>query len=256
MPGPIIKTRPIDAANLASKLPEPLQQPGGMGLQLLMDAIGADDPMSGMYPAGPVAPMVSLFPDKAAREAGSARFLESIKTLPGELQRIWQQVAEDYPRITAHMHMRDPARTKFKSQTHNAMIGTTGLDRGRTGPGGGMPVTYGAKGLTKSGLPALDTAYHETTHAAQRLGLGRDYNTLYSLANDQVGYTNNPFEQGARMAGGSRTGRLSPNEADMQGTTAIQRLMAIIQGRDDDPNAMAIKEVLRRRGTIDPTTAP
>ena len=42
MPGPIIKTRPIDAANLASKLPEPLQQPGGMGLQLLMDAIGAE----------------------------------------------------------------------------------------------------------------------------------------------------------------------------------------------------------------------
>lgn len=57
MPGPVIKFPRIDAANVASKLPEPLRKPAGMTLQAILDLVGAEDPMSGAYPpmmaAGP-----------------------------------------------------------------------------------------------------------------------------------------------------------------------------------------------------------
>ncbi len=46
----------IDAANVASKLPEPLRKPAGMALQALLDMTGANDPASQVMGAtGPLA---------------------------------------------------------------------------------------------------------------------------------------------------------------------------------------------------------
>ena len=42
MPGPILKPTKFDAANTASKLPEPLRKPAGMALQGLVDIFGGD----------------------------------------------------------------------------------------------------------------------------------------------------------------------------------------------------------------------
>ncbi len=44
----------IDAANVASKLPEPMRKPGGMALQALLDLTGADDPASQIMGVGAV----------------------------------------------------------------------------------------------------------------------------------------------------------------------------------------------------------
>ena len=44
MPGPVVKFPKIDAANVASKLPDKLRQPAGAALQVLLDLVGADDP--------------------------------------------------------------------------------------------------------------------------------------------------------------------------------------------------------------------
>ena len=249
MPGPVIKAPKIDAANVASKLPEPLRKIGGMALQGLLDMSGADDPLSGVYPTpvSPVAPLVSLFKDKAAREAGGTRFMESVKALPEALQRAWETVAENYPRITSHMVIRDPAKVRPtpRRDSYNAVVGLHGVSNGRPG----APVTYGPSGLRKSGLPALDTAYHEATHVAQVLG-NRDSNALSAAAENLVGYHKNPFEEGARMAGGRRTGRMSPNEYDLQGTTAIQRLIEMSKDLGPNADTMAIKEILDRRGSL------
>ena len=44
MPRPVVKFPKIDAANVASKLPEPLRQPAGAALRALLDFFGAEDP--------------------------------------------------------------------------------------------------------------------------------------------------------------------------------------------------------------------
>lgn len=54
MPGPIIKFPKIDAANIASRLPDKLRQPAGAALQALLDLIGANDPNSIMGTAAGV----------------------------------------------------------------------------------------------------------------------------------------------------------------------------------------------------------
>ena len=55
---PYYPYKPLDPANMASRLPEPLRKPGGMALQVLMNLFGADDPNAAM-PAPPVMGMAS-----------------------------------------------------------------------------------------------------------------------------------------------------------------------------------------------------
>lgn len=53
---PLFNFPPIDAANIASKLPEPLRQSAGAALQGLLGLFGADDPQTAM----PVPPVLGM----------------------------------------------------------------------------------------------------------------------------------------------------------------------------------------------------
>lgn len=67
---PLLPYQPVDTANLASKLPEPLRKPGGMAMSALMTLMGGDDPAGqAMQTVGPLG-MVSdtINPTGAIRE--------------------------------------------------------------------------------------------------------------------------------------------------------------------------------------------
>src|SRR3990167_5239089 len=113
---PIINWSPPDIANMASRLPDPLQRPGGFIGRLLSDMVGADDPMSALYPTS----LVSIYknvagvPSAALRQQGTKDFIRSFveMDMKGQsdegLDNLFSAVdwlAKKYPRVAAHMRM-------------------------------------------------------------------------------------------------------------------------------------------------------
>lgn len=174
MPGPLIKFTPPDAANIASKFPEPLRKAGGAALQGLFDLVGADDPMTGLYPT----PAISIYkdaagiPSKALRAAGTKEFLESAmdplrKLMNQDLPAAAQTFANKYPRIAAHLRINDDyLKSKFSVPEHPIQKP--------------MNVSIGIL----SSNPLFDLT-HEATHGAQALGGGPDVPRLWKAYYDR-----------------------------------------------------------------------
>ena len=258
MPKTVIGFQPPDIPNLASKLPEPLRQAGGFIGQLIADAVGADDPMSGIYPTPVAAPMISIFkdaagvPQKALREEGTKRFLDSAQHL---FERMYDSsdvpiqatnnfgnavdwLAKKYPRVSAHMEI-----NPWLDNTVSPISGAIPTARIHTPSGRAstpMMMSYSGHGFARGQDPAdaYNTMAHEATHAAQALG-NHNFGNLYHNANRAVGYTDNPFEQMARNAG---------ENAYSGGRRADQFKQTILNPKVKD----FINKVVKDRGLIDP----
>lgn len=158
-----------------------------------------------------VAPLVSIYKNKAAREVATEAFRRTAYRQP------WQQAAhgtsntnlaiavntfaDKYPRVAAHMNISPQAPMQ-----HRALASIELPEATMTRP---LDMQIGMKGrkLFENDLDAaVNTMFHEGTHVAQALG-NKDTTPLYSYAEDVVGYRNNPFEVNARRAGDKAIGR-------------------------------------------------
>lgn len=202
MPGPLIRYKPLDAALIASKFPGPLQKPGGFAIQMLMDAVGADDPMAGAYP-----PLVSIYktaagvPSRALREAGMKAYQASAEKLGPVISRAAQVFASKWPRVAAHTRLRvNPDLTPMVRAKTNTPVGVV------TEP---VEVEFSELGRALAGREPKEAAElisHEGAHVAQSLG-NRMTRRLYGLAQQLVGREQNPLEASAMMRGfGERLG--------------------------------------------------
>lgn len=172
--------------------------------------LGLDDPNNvvtdQLSPMGvPASPLISIFKNKVAREAGTEAALQKAKRLPPRFRQGFNELAKKYPRIAAHM---DP---KSIQNDFSQMPYTTGYIRPVPGKVKapievGIP-PYGQQlsqmgeitdQFEQLGLPmAKDVMRHEATHVAQSLG-SKDHKELYGLAHKLMGYQNNPYEVSAR----------------------------------------------------------
>lgn len=162
--------------------------------------------------ASMLSPLISIYKDKASREAATQEFLDSVRhftninasELPDHVRALWANAAESftskYPRIAAHVRQ-SPHLGEYRTNT-GASAGAavdTPIDRVKE------PLTLslfrpGSRVIAKDPNAATDMMHHEMTHVAQSLG-NRDADPLYWAADDVVGYQYNPFETSARLAG-------------------------------------------------------
>lgn len=151
---------------------------------------------------GVVAPLISIFKDKAARMLSTEAFKDSAAAAAQKMgapavQEAAERFAGQYPRVAAHMRILDAP--KVGTWSGEAGVSPYGV----TDP---VPVRFHTRGVASLQDPsfgfanALDTIYHEGTHVAQGLG-NKDLRQLYAYANDVVGYDRNPFEISAFNTG-------------------------------------------------------
>lgn len=194
---PKIAFSPPDVANLASKLPRPLQYPVGAALGGLVSVMGADDPQGAMPgPGGMEAPLISIYkdaarvPSAALRQEGTKRFLQSAKDMAiGGLESAAQLFTEKYPRVAAHMNL-----------TKDQSYGLPMMAQAKSPYGKVIEPVEVA--MSRDQPYPLNVLTHEGTHVAQSLG-NSDALRLYDLANEHkdLGYARNPFEKAANYAG-------------------------------------------------------
>lgn len=235
---PKIAYKPFDPANVASKLPRPLQWAGGAALQGLSDAFGGQDPAGGiMQAAAPAMPMVSIFkdaegiPSRALREAGTSTFRDLANKLAsythisehfGEVNHTTQlpqalnEFADRYPRVAAHMEPKfgGPMGLTAANITTPNLGGVVAPMPTRFTPLGRSSVSSGDYGRDLA--KARNLVFHEGTHAAQALG-NSDMGYLYNQANKLPGrYEENPFELMAKARGSeAKVGNLRGLNADI-----------------------------------------
>ena len=225
MPITPISNAPFDPANTASKLPEPLQKPGGVLLSLLSQLGGGDDPASGIM--GSAAPEISIFkdaagvPDKVLRQEGTQRFLQSAKdsAIKG-MSDAADLFAEKYPRIAAHMNI------DTKEDWMPGMAQTKS-------PYGKITKPVNVQFATEQPFP-LNVLAHEATHVAQDLG-NSDSLKLYDLVNqhNRIGMHRNPFEKTARYAGTKMEEMGNDGDWTIRPPNAIKELRQFVES---DPN--------------------
>lgn len=144
--------------------------------------------------------LITAYKTPEARMVGTDVFRKMVNDLPNSrLQQAGQEFADAYPRIAAHMEPMTgdpsgvaegyintpPGQVKYPMRTVITPAGVAKTSEPLLGPS-----LYTARAIM----------HHEGAHAAQALG-NKDFNSLYSRANDVVGYDKNPFEQTARWAG-------------------------------------------------------
>jgi hypothetical protein len=201
-----------DVANLASKLPRPLQQPVGAALGGLMSVFGGDSPES-MIP-GPsgmeAAPLISIYkdamgvPSKMLRQGATQEFINSARALDEPtIENAAYEFASKYPRVAAHMRMQP---NMDMTNEYNAITHVPAFE-----PEAPIKVAYSNTGLAKdasSQAEALNTIFHEGTHVAQALG-NRYTDLLYRLGLKLPGgYMKHPMEESARAAAERTTGEI------------------------------------------------
>lgn len=214
MPGPLIKLQPFDAANIASRFPEPLRKPGGMAIQAILDLVGADDPMGGTYPAQmPASPLITRFitggqVNKPLREAYTQRFIDSARQMFGGKDLEYaENLAKNYPRTVAHARLGklDP-RTAPPNTAGQTRIGVgeqiSGADPGR----GRIPLLINPVEAAKDWTSVPLTVSHELGHVAQSLG-NKHAPILGSVGQRLAGYELSPLERSARQIAARKTGQ-------------------------------------------------
>ena len=168
---------------------------------------GLDDPSSILQAATPtVSPLISIFKDKAAREAGGKVFQELIKKLPEKMQKGYNSFSESYPRIAAHMRPQTlPSHLAGHEGAGDAFIMPKASKV--TEPVPVYITKSGVKNATEGRFKHLlgdnvaeNTPFHEGTHVAQWLGSGEDFAPLYTNSRQITGYADAPHEIKARLA--------------------------------------------------------
>lgn len=155
------------------------------------------NPMSAGPTQLPLAGLISIFKNRAAREAGTEAFKEGLQKVASKnLQAAGEEFAARYPRVAAHMSPSQVPRVDMPLTHAQVQIPPAG---GKiTEP---MPLQFTDFGVDRSANDlefARDLMFHEGTHAAQALG-NRHTAPLYSAANQAVGYADNPFEINANF---------------------------------------------------------
>ena len=211
MPGPLKQFPTIDAANAASKLPEPLRKPSGMLLQALLDAAGSNDPLSGMTPGpltAPVAGAVTLL-SKGQMLNNLLNHVEDLKGTPYE--KAAEALAEKSPHILGSVG-------KIRINKPPPFSGLTKLPWDASGGFWTTPI-HELSGMARKGFPVGDVSLnagllsrvfanpakvlgHEVTHAAQALSKNPSkFDRLYAAALKKFGYARSPYETGAQEGG-------------------------------------------------------
>lgn len=169
-----------------------------------VSTLGLDDPSNMiMQAAAPnVMPLVSIFKDKAEREASTKMFKLTGSFMPDSVRKGMDRFAARWPRVAAHM---DPAVVPDEPSAY--LNGRVPAGYARTS---NLPVTPAKIGITYKGLDSINNSAdpakeafelmkHEGTHVAQKLG-NKNFSGLYDGAHDLVGYDKNPFERTARFS--------------------------------------------------------
>lgn len=181
---------------------------------------GMMNPMETLAKA-PLAGLITLFKNKAARLAATDAFKQSGAKLGlPNLDVAINTFADKYPRVAAHMRVSDKppstpgalAEVAIPSagvyRPINMMVGAEGVDR-----------------MDNSAAEAMNAVFHEGTHVAQGLG-NRRFGPLYRNATELVGYGPNPWEINARRAGHKAIG-----QAVGPYVPAHKQLQAIVDSR-------------------------
>lgn len=211
MPLTMRRPKPLDVANMASKLPEPFRKPAAMLGSLASEFLPAPDDVIGQVMP---TPLVSMFKNVGIRKMFTDEAVEELKALyPKHLHQQIDELAERVPRTLAHSRIiPDDSLTK-----RTGAAATTYWDEmsphGTQGHGARIPVEIDRAQAASS--EGVDVAAHELTHVAQRLG-NKDAPHVYTLAGkgleDHPGnmgtnldavkmgaYLHNPFEKSARI---------------------------------------------------------
>lgn len=212
-----------------------------------MEWAGLDTPKGQIETAVSPAPLVSIFKNKIAREAGTKLFKEAGNQFKPAMKDAINSFARDYPRIAAHIK---PEAVQMPKGIYASTMGP----RGKVEKA--IPIGYNVNesNFLNNMNDARNTVYHEGTHAAQALG-NKDFDRLYGNAEKLVGYHNNPFEKQARKAGLRSVKGNSGNSAG----NAIEGLREIVSGKIPvhlQGNTGAINSIegtLRRRSYTNPS---
>lgn len=169
-----------------------------------VSALGLDDPTSAIMQTAMPSPLVSIYPDKVAREAGTNLFRTLANKLPDNLRASLNSLADEYPRIAAHIKPRVSTTNLGNSSTAAFVV-----------PQSGKMSRPAVMNFTKLGKSIAETnpdkaerfVRHEATHVAQALG-SSDHSDLYKASKNLWGYYNSPYEESARaIEGGGRINR-------------------------------------------------
>lgn len=206
MPGPKVSNKLVEKLK-----PENESVFDPLHIQLLRKATGVfGDPTDVVGQLAPT-PLVSIFKDKAAREASTTLFRNAGKILgsfSSPLAEAVEQFATKYPRIAAHIDLRGtpmpiPPKNKAYGRTPDAVTqSVVGKVKDR------IPIAItegGINAIARSPNNAKRYLAHEGTHVAQMLG-NSDMAKLYAGSHKVYGYHNNPFEQRAVNAGAKAEG--------------------------------------------------
>ena len=193
----------------------------------ILQALGLDNPLETIDGAGPAQAVTQFVtkgvPNVALRQLGTADFVKRLKRLlPKQEHPSIEDLAERYPRITAHMAVESfPSATKGNTggrslaktswQEKDRATTRAGMMRGTDAGKTRIPVKFDPEFADPT------TVAHEMTHVAQALSRPKDIHDLYALsaevlynAQKKMGnserealrsaYQGIPFERTARMS--------------------------------------------------------
>lgn len=228
-PKPTVFTRAAEKIKAASPLPDWINNailPTDMGMDVSgIPAGGAIEPAV-QAGATMLSPLISIYKNKAAREAATEEFRASVQQFLKQNTDIisdvakarWhnaaEALAERYPRIAAHLRQ-NPVYENFTQDNMNAAA-SLGMPPGKVYSPMQLNVhPAGMANIENDFTAARELLFHEATHAAQSLG-NKNASELYELANQITPYKYNPYETSARLSGNRAaldTPRLSPKTA-------------------------------------------
>jgi hypothetical protein len=232
-------------------------------------------------PAGQALQAIMMFKtptgeiDIPARVAATNEFREQGWRLPGMLPQAAEDFATQYPRVAAHMALKESAAKGTPSTVSGKTLAFAATPYGKVEQP--VPVGFTPAGVEAT-MPSLsrtpEAAYnkakelvtHEGTHVAQALG-NTDYKDLYHTAKEITGYRGVPFEVQARRAGTAAAGA-KPHWDTYSAPykNAIEGLQQVVDQVGQEPGlyspdakmaAIDIRNILqRRKGTpMAPTTS-
>ena len=194
---PVLAKPPSKLTDWVNQEDSVVENPWMQALKKVVKFTGITDPESQieglMNPMA--APLVSLFKNKAAREASTKLFRDKANIMGGPVAEAAMEFADDYPRVAAHI------KPSYVTRGSNPTATTQLLKEHGRVP---VAVRRGSKS------EALEDFYHEGTHTAQALGNSK-FDELYDEADELLGYNDNPFELSAWDAGLRASGQRLPS---------------------------------------------